>query len=131
MKKLIIVGMLLGLLTGVGVAQRGRAGGAVSPVARPDVSLGAHRTLGVSPTLAPNRTTVNRGVSPTAAPIKDPAVSRTAATAPQATTRNQGVGPTAGPIRDPLIGSSTTTGPNTTGNRNVSPTAAAPVRDPK
>lgn len=132
MKKLLITGMLLGLLTGVGVAQRGRPAGPVSPTARPDVSLGAGRTAGVSPTLAPNRTTtVNRGVSPTVAPIKDPTIGATATGAPNATTVNRNVGPTAAPIRDPLAGASTTAGPNTTVNRNVSPTAAPGERDPK
>lgn len=132
MKKLLITGMLLGLLTGVGVAQRGRAGGSMSPTARPDTSLGARSTAGVSPALAPSRTTtVNQNVSPTAAPIKDPTIGTTATGAPNGTTVNRNVDPTAAPIKDPLAGSSTTTGVNTTVNRNDSPTAEPPIRDPK
>jgi hypothetical protein len=129
MKNLMVIAMLVGLLTGVGVAQRGRTGGTVSPTARPDVDLGARRSAGVSPTLAPNRTTVNRGVSPTAAPIKDPTLGASSTAAPSGTTVNRNVDPTVAPIRDPLAGASA--GPNSTVNRNVSPTAAAPVRDPK
>jgi hypothetical protein len=129
MKKLILMSMVLGLLTGVSVAQRGRPAGAavsptarpsgVSPTARPDVDLSARRAAGVSPS-----TTVNRGVSATAAPIKDPTV------APRSATMNRNVDPTAAPIRDPLAGASATAGANTV-NRGVSPTAAAPIRDPK
>jgi hypothetical protein len=132
MKKVLLVGMLLGLMSGVGFAQRGRAGGAVSPTARPDVDMTARRTLGASPTMVPNRTTVNRGVSPTLAPIKDPAVTRSATIGPNATTVNRNVDPTVAPVKDPLIGiAPTTAGSSTTVNRGVSPTAAAPIRDPK
>ncbi|MFZ0704358.1 MAG: hypothetical protein WAM71_02060 [Candidatus Korobacteraceae bacterium] len=132
MKRLLILGMLLGLLTGVSVAQRGRAGGAVSPTARPDIDLGARRSAGVSPTLEPNRTITNRNVSPTAGPVRDPKVDRTTTIAPSGTSVNRNVDPTAAPIRDPLAGVSSTAGGNsTTVNRNVSPTAAAPIRDPK
>jgi hypothetical protein len=135
MKKLVITGMLLGLLTGVAFAQRGRPAGPVSPTARPDVDMSARRTAGasptagVSPTMGPSRTTTNQGVSPTAAPIKDPTIN--SSTTANGTTTNQSVEPTPAPIRDPLVGESTTTGTNTTVDRNVSPTAAPPIRDPK
>lgn len=129
MKKLILMSMVMGLLTGVGVAQRGRPAGAavsptarpsgVSPTARPDVDMTARRAAGVSPS-----TTVNRGVNRTAAPIRDPRI------APSSATTNRNVDPTAAPIRDPLAGASATAGGNTV-NSGVSPTAAAPVRDPK
>ena len=134
MKNILICGLLLGLLTGVGVAQRGRPGGAVGPTARPDVDLGARRSAGVSPTMVPNRTTTsNRNVSPTAAgPIRDPQAGTSTTTAPNGTISNRNVGPTAAPIRDPLAGSSTTVVPNaTTAPKNVDVTAAPPVRDPK
>jgi hypothetical protein len=133
MKKLILTGMLLGLLTGVGFAQRGRPAGPVSPTARPDVDMSARRTAGasptagVSPTMGASRTTTNQGVSPTAAPIKDPTINSSTT----ANGTNQSVEPTPAPIRDPLAGASSTTGANTTVDRNVSPTAAPPIRDPK
>ena len=125
------LGMLLGLLTVSGVAQRGRPGGAVSPTARPDIDLGARRSAGGSPTLAPNRTITNRSVSPTAGPVRDPRVDKTATIAPDGTTVNRNVDPTAAPIRDPLAKPSATPGASTTVNRNASPTAEAPIRDPK
>jgi hypothetical protein len=128
MKKVILIGMLLGLLTAVSVAQRGRAGGSMSPTARPDSSLGARSTAGVSPTMGNGQTTVNRNVSPTPAPIKDPTIGTTATGAPNGTTLNQSVSPTPAPIRDPLVGASPTAGPNKTGDRNVSPTAASPIQ---
>ena len=133
MKKMLICGMLLGLLTGVGVAQRGRSGGAVSPTARPDVSMTPSRTMGASPTMAPDRTTLNRNVEPTAAsPIRDPLAGKSTRAVPSGTTMNQNVTPAAAPIRDPLVDGSPTVAPNgTTMNRNVQPTAAAPIRDPK
>jgi hypothetical protein len=131
MKKTMLIGLVLGLLTGVGVAQRGRGAGAVSPTARPDVNLGAIRSAGVSPTMGPNRTTVNRNVDPTLAPVKDPKVASSNTVAPNGTTVNRNVEPTPVPIRDPLVGDSATAGANTTLNRNVSPTAAEPIRDPK
>lgn len=131
MKKLMLIAMLLGLLTGVGVAQRGRAGGAVSPTARPDVDMSARRAVGVSPTLAPNRTmTINRGVSPTAAPIKDPTIGRSTI-APSGTSSTRSVDPTAAPVRDPLIDASPTAAGSSTVNRNASPVATQPIRDPK
>ena len=134
MKNILICGLLLGLLTGVGVAQRGRPGGAVGPTARPDVDLGARRSAGVSPTMVPNRTTTsNRNVSPTAAgPIRDPQAGTSTTTAPNGTTVNRNVDPTAAPIRDPLAGASATGNPDsTTVNRNAQPTAAPPIRDPQ
>jgi len=132
MKKLILTGMVLGLVTGVCVAQHGRAPGAISPTARPDVNLGIARSAGVSPTTAPSRTTLNRGVSPTAGPIRDPLAGRSTTIAPNAATVNRNVDATAGPIRDPLVGTlPNAAGKPTAANRNVEPTAAPPVRDPK
>ncbi len=125
MKRIVLLGMLLGLLTGMAVAQRGRG---VSPTARPDVNLGAARSTGVSPVAGSSRTIGNQGVSPTVAPIKDPTIGRSA-TAAQGT--NQNVSPTAAPIRDPLAGPSATAGSSTTVDRNVSPTVDPPIRDPK
>ena len=120
MKRLILIGMLLGLLTGVALAQRGRA---VSPTARPDVDISARRSTGASPTLAPNSTIMNRNVSPTAAPMRDPIVGTSATVAPDGTLNRQ---------RDPLVGVSKTGAPtSTTVNRNVNPTLVPGVRDPK
>ncbi len=145
MKKVILTGMLLGLLTGVGVAQRGRPAGPVSPTARPagpvaptarpDVDLSNRRSAGVSPTVGINSNARNRKVSPTAAPvpapIQDPAVGRSTTVAPAGTTVNRNVDPTAAPVKDPLADRSSTVAPDGTVNRNDSPTAASPIRDPK
>ena len=115
MKKILICGMLLGLLSGVGLAQRGRP---VGPMARPDVSIGSragtmpsptgaiNRTTSARTTIAPNSTTAARGVDATAAPIRDPLVGNKTTAAPSSTTASPSVGPTVAPIRDPLIGSS-------------------------
>ena len=152
-KPTVICGMLLGLLTGVGFAQRGGVG-AMGAGPRPNVTAGTGRWAGAPATIAPNRSTLNRGVDRTVAPIRDPLI-RTkpttdsgattatgSATASSATTVNRGVDATAAPIRDPLAtekrpagtGSTTATGATTasdvtTANRNVDPTVA-PIRDP-
>jgi hypothetical protein len=141
MKKVILTGMLLGLLTGASVAQRGRPAGpvsptarpnTVSPTARPDVDMSTRRSPGASPTVAPGRTTVYQPVNPTAAPIRDPQVGASTTVAPNGTTTNRNVSPTAAPIQDPVVGGSATAVPDSrTVNRNVDPTAAPPIQDPK
>jgi len=130
-KKIALCGLLLGLLTGVAVAQRGRM---PSPTARPDVNLGTQRSAGVSPTMSPGKTTTrNQNVSPTAeGPVRDPQVGTSATTAPNGTTANRNVDPTVAPVRDPLPNRTTTTAPNATAAPgNVDATAAPPIRDPK
>jgi hypothetical protein len=68
MKKILICGMLLGLLTGVGVAQRGRTMGNVGPTARSAPNVGvapSARTIGPNTGIAPNARTVgpNAGIA--------------------------------------------------------------------
>lgn len=131
MQKLILTAMLVGLLTGVSVAQRGHSARSMSPTARQDTNLGQGRTVGAPAASAPSRTmTLNRNVTPAESPIRDPLVGKNTAS-PSSTAVNQNVDPTAAPIRDPLIGASNTTGNSTTVNRNLQTPAATPVRDPK
>jgi len=112
LKNIVSCGILLGLLTGAAVAQRGRMGGPMGPTSRPNPTVAERRSSGASPTMAPS-STVNRGVSSTAAP---------------------NVSPTAAPRieTDPLAQTRKTASPNSTiGTRTAEPTAASPVRDPK
>ena len=146
MKKVIMIGMLLGLLTGVGVAQRGRSAGPVGPAVRPAGTAGpmgpTARPAGtVSHTARPDVDMSRRpaSVSSTDAPsgtvdrIRDPRVGSSTTVTPSGTTSNRNVDPSAtAPMRDPLTGSATSVAPNsTTTNPNVDPSAAAPIQDPK
>lgn len=63
MKKIFVCGILLGLLTTVSFAQRGRAAGGVGPAA------GIPTTGTIAPNARiPDAATINRGVSPSAVP---------------------------------------------------------------
>jgi len=143
MKKILIFGTLLGLLTGVGFAQRGRPVGTTSPVARPDMTAAPARTMpnanisgqrtqrtaGATATASPNSSLGTSNASPTAAPIRDPQI-RSTTVAPNGTVGTRNVSPTAAPIRDPQVGFATVVPNGTEGSRNVDPTAA-PIKDPE
>ena len=121
MKKILMCGMLLGLLSSVSVAQRGRAMGNVSPTPRPMPSATARGTIlppGSVTSPAPSPTVVDRRAmpvtpngNPTAAPNRTAGASTTIA--PSATTTGTPkVKATAAPNRG--AGVSRTPAPNAT-----------------
>lgn len=122
MKKVLMWGMLLGLLSGVCVAQRGRATGMASPTGRPGWVSPTARPLTprgwASPTAKPLTPSMSNASIARTTPNATVAPNRTAGAtttvAPNRTTGNTGVDATAAPrvMTDPLAGASRTAAPD-------------------
>jgi len=97
MKKLLICGMLLGLLTGVSVAQRGRAVGGAGPAAR----VAPSGPIAPNARISPNTIGIEHGGAlPNATTKKSQTITPNATNAPAART----VGPDAGSTPDTVPG---------------------------
>jgi hypothetical protein len=121
MKRILICGMMFGLLTGVGFAQRGRAVGGVGPAvggAGATARMPGTPTIGMTPNVGamPNAVTTTHG---TTAPNAVPGATNAKTVTPNATN-----GAKAAPVT-PNSGNATTVSPNanTVPNRDIDPDA--------